>query len=121
MNVWAHVGDEIITPPLEGSILAGVTRDSVLQLLADWGLRAVERPLALDELLAAADRGALHEMFGCGTAAVISPIGELGIDDRRLVINGGAIGPLARRLYDEITGIQYATKPDPHHWMTRVA
>jgi branched-chain amino acid aminotransferase len=124
MNVFVHLGDEVVTPPLEGSILAGVTRDAVLQLLRDWGLRGVERPITIDEIAAAHAKGALHEMFGCGTAAVISPIGDLHLgqaDDRSLRIHDGATGPLAKRLYDEITGIQNATRPDPHRWMTPVA
>jgi branched-chain amino acid aminotransferase len=121
MNLFVHLGDEIVTPPLDGSILPGVTRDSVLALLLDWGLPAVERRISLDEVEEAADRGILHEMFGCGTAAVISPIGELAIDDRKLVINGGGVGPLARRVYEEITGVQYGTKPDRHRWMTQLS
>jgi branched-chain amino acid aminotransferase len=121
MNVWVHLGDEVVTPPLEGSILAGVTRDSVIALLGEWGLRAVERRISIEEICAAADRGILHEMFGCGTAAVISPIGELGLGESALRIRDGKTGPLAQRLYDELTGIQFATRPDPHGWMTRVA
>jgi branched-chain amino acid aminotransferase len=124
MNVFVHIGDEVVTPPLEGSILAGVTRDAVLALLKDWGLRGVERPISIDEIVSAHQRGALHEMFGCGTAAVVSPIGELHLgesDNRSLRIHDGATGPLAKRLYDEITGIQAATRPDPHGWMTLVS
>jgi branched-chain amino acid aminotransferase len=121
MNVWVHLGAEVITPPLEGSILAGVTRDSVIALLKDWGYRCVERQVSIDEITQGAASGQLHEMFGCGTAAVISPIGELGLDDRKIAIHGGKTGPLAQRLYDEITSIQYARKPDTRHWMTRVA
>ena len=121
MNVMVHIGDEVVTPPLNGSILAGVTRDAVLTLLRDWGCKAVERPITVDEVTQAHDRGQLHEMFGCGTAAVISPIGELGLGDRTIKVGGGATGPLARRLYDEVTGIQYATRPDPHGWMTLVS
>ena len=120
MNVWVQIGDEVITPPLEGSILAGVTRDAVLQLLADWGLRGVERPISIDEIVAADAKGTLEEMFGCGTAAVISPIGELGLGDRTIVVHGGTVGPLAKRLYDDITGVQYARRPDTHGWMTRI-
>jgi branched-chain amino acid aminotransferase len=121
MNVFVALGDDIITPPLDGSILPGVTRDSVLALLSEWGLRAVERRISIDEVVEAADRGTLREVFGCGTAAVISPIGELGLEDRKLVINGGTTGPLARRLYDEITGVQFGTHPDRHGWMTQLS
>ena len=120
-NVWAHLGDEVVTPPLDGSILPGVTRDSVFALLKDFGLRGVERPISIDEIVAAADQGTLHEMFGSGTAAVISPIGELGLGDRKISINGGVAGPLAKRLYATILDVQYGRQPDTHGWMTVVA
>lgn len=115
MNIMVKIGDEVITPPLNGAILAGITRDSVLTLLRDWGLRVTERPVAIDEVIAAAKTGTL-EMWGTGTAAVISPVGELGYKGERYVINGGRTGELTRRLYDTIVGIQYGTAPDPHGW-----
>src|SRR5262249_25325320 len=80
MNVFVHIGDEIATPPLEGTILAGVTRDAVLRVLRDWGQRVNERPITLDEVLAAHQRGTLREIFGSGTGAVIAPVGELGFE-----------------------------------------
>lgn len=115
MNIMVKIGDEVITPPLNGAILAGVTRDSVLTLLRDWGLRVSERPVAIDEVCAAARAGTL-EMWGTGTAAVISPVGELGYKGERYVINDGQTGALTRQLYDTIVGIQYGTAPDPHGW-----
>jgi branched-chain amino acid aminotransferase len=115
MNIMLKIGDEVITPPLNGAILAGITRDSVLTLLRDWGLRASERPIAIDEVLAAARAGTL-EMWGTGTAAVISPVGELGYKGERYIINGGRTGALTQKLYDTIVGIQYGTVPDPHGW-----
>jgi branched-chain amino acid aminotransferase len=115
MNIMLKIGDEIITPPLNGAILAGITRDSVLTLLRDWGLRVSERPIAIDDVLAAARAGTL-EMWGTGTAAVISPVGELGYKGERYIINGGQTGALTQQLYDTIVGIQYATAPDPHGW-----
>jgi branched-chain amino acid aminotransferase len=115
MNIMLKIGDEVITPPLNGAILAGITRDSVLTLLRDWGLRVSERPIAIDEVLAAARAGTL-EMWGTGTAAVISPVGELGYKGERYVINGGRTGALTQKLYDTIVGIQYGTAPDPHGW-----
>ncbi len=118
MNIMLRIGDEVITPPLNGAILAGVTRDSVLTLLKSWGIKVAERPVAIDEVLAAASRGALTEMWGTGTAAVISPVGELGYRDARVTINGGRIGELTQRLYDAIVGIQYGTAPDPFGWTT---
>ena len=88
MNIMLKIDDEVITPPLNGAILAGITRDSVLTLLRDWGLRVSERPVAIDEVIAAAQAGRL-EMWGTGTAAVISPVGELGYKGERYVISGG--------------------------------
>ncbi len=115
MNIMLRIDDEIITPPLNGAILAGITRDSVLTLLRDWGLRVSERPIAIEDVIAAAQAGRL-EMWGTGTAAVISPVGELGFKGERYVINGGNTGALTQKLYDTIVGIQYGTAPDPHGW-----
>jgi branched-chain amino acid aminotransferase len=115
MNIMLKIGDEVLTPPLNGAILDGITRRSVLQLLRDWGMQVSERPIAIDEVLAAAKAGTL-EMWGTGTAAVISPVGELGYKGERYVINGGKTGALTQKLYDTIVGIQYGTAPDPHGW-----
>jgi branched-chain amino acid aminotransferase len=115
MNIMMRIGDEIVTPPLNGAILAGITRDSTLTLLRDWGWRVSERPVSIDEVTAAARAGTL-EMWGTGTAAVISPVGELGYKGERYVINGGVTGDLTRKLYDTIVGIQYGTSNDPHGW-----
>jgi branched-chain amino acid aminotransferase len=120
MNLVVRIGDEFITPPLGGSILDGVTRNSIMTILRGWGLAVSERPIAIDELLAAHRNGALREVFGCGTAAVITPVGELGWRGEKLVINGGDAGETARRLYGAITDIQYGRAPDPHGWMTVV-
>ncbi|HEX8968631.1 MAG TPA: branched chain amino acid aminotransferase, partial [Chloroflexota bacterium] len=95
-------------------------RDSVLALLRDWGVHVSERPVAIDEVLSAAADGSLREVWGTGTAASISPVGELGYKGQRLVINGGQIGEWTQRLFDTLRGIQYATSPDPHHWMLAV-
>jgi len=117
MNIMVRIGDEIVTPPLTGTILAGVTRDSVLTLLRDWGCRVSERPISIDEVLAASDDGTLAEIWGTGTAAVVSPVGELGYKDRKIVVNGGRIGELTQKLYDTIVDIQYGAAPDPHGWV----
>lgn len=117
MNIMLRIDDEILTPPLNGAILAGITRDSVLTLLRDWGMKVSERPIAIEEVLDAAKSGRL-EMWGTGTAAVISPVGELGYKGERYVINGGKTGELTQKLYDTIVGIQYGTAPDPHGWAT---
>jgi branched-chain amino acid aminotransferase len=116
MNIMMKIGDEVITPPLAGTILAGVTRDSVLALTREWGLRVSERPITIDEVLAAAHKGTLEEVWGTGTAAVISPVGELAYKGERIVVSDGAIGPLTQKLYDTIVGIQYGTTPDTRGW-----
>ncbi|HIW73198.1 MAG TPA: branched-chain amino acid aminotransferase [Firmicutes bacterium] len=120
MNVFFKIGGEIVTPALQGSILGGITRMSCLELLRSWGCRVTERRLALDEVVEAAQNGTLEEAFGTGTAAVISPIGELKVDDRHIVINGGRIGETAQKLYDTLTGIQNCRLPDPFGWVVRV-
>ena len=116
MNIMMKIGDEIITPPLAGTILAGVTRDSVLALTREWGLRVSERRITIDEVVGAAHKGTLQEVWGTGTAAVISPVGELSYKGERIVVNGGGIGPLTQRLYDTIVGIQYGTIADTRGW-----
>jgi branched-chain amino acid aminotransferase len=120
MNLVVRIGDEFVTPPLGGTILSGVTRDSIITLLRDWGMPVSERPIAIDEVLAAHRNGALREVFGCGTAAVITPVGELGWRGEKLVINGGQAGEMARKLYDAVTDIQYGRAPDKHGWMTAI-
>ena len=115
-NIMLQIGDEIITPPLAGTILAGVTRDTALTLMREWGLRVSERQITIDEVVAAAHQGALKEVWATGTAAVISPVGELAYKGERIVVNGGRIGALSQKLYDTIVGIQYGTLPDPRGW-----
>ena len=120
MNIMLKIGDEVITPPLAGTILAGVTRDSALALMRGWGLRVSERPVTIDEVVAAAHGGTLEEVWGTGTAAVISPVGELAYQDERIVVNGGRIGPLTQKLYDTIVAIQYGAAPDTAGWTLEV-
>src|SRR5882762_1022564 len=120
MNIMVKIAGEVITPPLTGTILPGVTRDSVLTLLRDWGSKVSERPVSIHEVAAAHAAGTLEEVFGTGTAAVISPVGELAFKGRRMVINGGKIGPTTQKLYDAIVGIQYGKLADPHGWMVEV-
>lgn len=119
MNFFVRIGDEIITPPLGDTILGGITRDSSLALLRSWGLKAVERHVSVDELSAASRAGTLLEAFGTGTAAVIAPVGELGLGDARMRLPA-APGEIATRLYETITGIQYGELPDTHGWLTPV-
>jgi len=121
MNIMLRIGDEVVTPPLgAATILPGVTRDSALTLMREWGLRVSERPIAIDEVVAAARNGTLREVWGTGTAAVISPVGELSYQGERLVINGGKIGELTQRLYQAIVDIQYARVPDTRGWTVAV-
>lgn len=117
MNIFFVIGDEIITPPLGGSILPGITRDSVIQVVKSWGLAVVERRISIDEVLAAQENGSLKEIFGTGTAAVISPVGSLHYKGRDCVINNGKTGVLSQRLFDEIQAIQYGAKEDPYGWV----
>ncbi len=121
MNIMLKLGDEVVTPSLgHGTILPGVTRDSALTLMREWGLRVSERQISIDEVARAAHAGTLEEVWGTGTAAVISPVGELAYKGERIVINQGKIGALTQKLYDAIVGIQYATAPDPHGWTVEV-
>jgi len=120
MNIMVKIGDEIATPPLTGAILPGVTRDSVLTLLREWGLRVRERQVSIDEVWAASKQGTLREVWGTGTAAVISPVGELSHKGERIVINGGRIGELTQKLYDAIVAIQYGEASDTHGWLVTV-
>jgi branched-chain amino acid aminotransferase len=121
MNIMLKIGDEIVTPPLHGTILAGVTRDSVLALMRDWGLRVSERAISIDEVIEAAHKGTLKEVFGTGTAAVISPVGELAYKGERIVVGNGGIGELTQKLYDTIVGIQYGATADTLGWTKTVA
>ncbi len=116
MNIFFKINGKIVTPMLNGSILPGVTRNSVLQLCRHWGLEVEERKISVDELVAAAHDGSLEEVFGTGTAAVISPVGKLRFKDEVMTIGKGDIGELTQKLYDEITGIQWGKREDPFGW-----
>lgn len=120
MNFMVRIGDEVVTAPLGGTILAGVTRDSSLALLRSWGVKVSERRLAIDALISAAKDGSLTEVWGTGTAAVISPVGEIGWHGERVQIADGKRGELTARLYDALTSIQYASAPDPFGWTAQV-
>ncbi|UZT83147.1 branched-chain amino acid aminotransferase [Caproicibacterium sp. BJN0003] len=120
MNVFFKINGEVVTPELQGSILPGVTRMSVIEILKKWGVPVVERRLSIQELADAAKDGKLEEAFGSGTAAVISPIGHLKWGDDIMVINDGKIGELSQKLYDTLTGIQWGKIPDPFGWTVEV-
>lgn len=117
MNVFFVIGDEVITPELNGSILPGITRKSCIELLRSWGLKVSERKISIQEISDANEKGLLKEAFGTGTAAVISPIGELFWNDQRMTLSGGRIGEISQRLYGELTSIQYCERPDPFGWI----
>jgi len=120
MNIMFRIADEIVTPPLGGTILAGVTRDSVLALAREWKMRVSERAISIDEVVDASWKGTLQEVWGTGTAAVISPVGELAYKGRPIVVNNGRIGEVTQKLYDTIVGIQYGKTPDTRGWTLEV-
>lgn len=120
MNVFFKVNGEVVTPALEGSILPGITRDSVIQLLKSWGMKVTERKVSIQELYDAYKNGTLEEAFGSGTAAVISPIGELNWQGNKLIINNEKIGETSQKLYNELTGIQYGNVEDKFGWTVEV-
>jgi branched-chain amino acid aminotransferase len=120
MNVFFKIDNEIITPELNGTILPGITRDSCLQLLRSWGYKVSERRISIDEIYDAYKNGKLDEAFGSGTAAVISPIGELVWEDNHMEINHKKIGEVSQRLYDAITGIQSGIATDQFGWINKI-
>ena len=120
MNVFFKISGQIVTPALSGSILPGITRMSCLELLRSWGYPVSERRLSVDELVSAARDGSLEEAFGSGTAAVVSPIGELSFHGEHFTVSGGKIGPVTQKLYDELTGIQWGRREDPFGWSVKI-
>lgn len=120
MNMFFVIGDEVITSPLTGSILPGITRDSVIQVLKRRGKKIVERMLSIDEIVQASRQGALKEIFGTGTAAVISPVGRFLFRGDMITVADGHTGALSKELYDELVGIQYGKMPDPYGWTERI-
>ena len=120
MNVMFKVDGKVITPKLTGSVLPGITRKSCIEMLKSWGVDVEERLITAQELFDAAANGKLEEAWGTGTAAVISPIGEMGWEDKHVVINGGKIGPVAQKLYDNLTGIQWGKQEDTFGWIVKV-
>jgi branched-chain amino acid aminotransferase len=120
MNLFVRIGDEFATPALTGTILSGVTRDSTIALLRRWGHTVNERRITVEELLSAQRSGRLKEVFGTGTAAVISPVGELGWKDQRFKVGDGSPGEMSQKLFKAITDIQYGAAPDPDGWTTLV-
>lgn len=120
MNMVFVIDDEIITAPLDGSILPGITRDSVLHMARAWGMNVSERPLSIEDVITAAENGRLKEAFGTGTAAVISPVGQITYKGKDHIVAGGKMGDLSQRLYNEIVAIQYGEKEDPYGWRVTI-
>jgi branched-chain amino acid aminotransferase len=120
MNIFFVIDGELVTPPLEGSILGGITRETVIELAHAWRTRVNERKIAIDEVVAEAKKGRLTEIFGTGTAAVISPVGWIQHGEELVTVNNGRTGPFSQRLYDDITAIQYGEKPDTFGWCYRL-
>ena len=120
MNIFFVIGDEIITPELNRSILSGVTRDSVIKLAKSWGIKVTERKISIDEIYDAHEKGELKEVFGSGTAAVISPVGNIKFDGKEITIGEGKVGPLSKRLFQDLMNIQYGKAEDSFNWIVPV-
>ena len=119
-NIFFMLGDKLVTPPLGGSILGGITRDSVMKLAASWGIEVEERPISIGEVIKASQDGSLKEAFASGTAAVISPVGELFYNDTAYTINNGETGSLSVRLFEDLQAIQNGSKEDSFDWAIKV-
>jgi len=120
MNVMFKIGGEVVTPMLAGSILPGITRKSIIEVLKSKGYTVTERLISIDELAAAMADGTLEEAWGCGTAAVVSPIGELCYQGVKYAVNNGEIGPVTQMLYDTLTGIQWGKTEDTYGWIYKL-
>lgn len=120
MNICFKIDNKIVTPALNGSILGGMTRDSVIRVAKDWGMEVEERQISIDEIFEANSNGTLQEVFGTGTAAVVSPVSSLNWGGKVITVNNGEAGETALKLYDEITGIQYGKVADKFEWMEEV-
>ena len=120
MNILFKIDGKIVTPALDGTILNGITRRTVLAVAKEWGMEVEERPITIDELVEDYENGKLEEVFGSGTAAVISPVGVLGYKDKVMTINDGKIGPFAQKMFNYITGLQSGEEKDIHGFIDKV-
>lgn len=116
MNVMFKIAGEVVTPMLTGSVLPGITRKSCIELMKSWNIGVSERLISIDELIEACENGTLEEAWGTGTAAVVSPIGEISYMGKKHTVNKGKIGQITQMLYDNITGLQYGRVEDPFGW-----
>ena len=120
MNMFFKFKDALVTPPLLGSILGGITRDSLIKLAQHMGINGEERRLTVQDVFDAAENGELEEAFGSGTAAVVSPVGRLAWNDKEITISGGEIGACTQKFYDTLTGIQLGNVEDPFGWVLNI-
>lgn len=120
MNIFFKFNDELATPALNGSILSGITRNSILTLAEDMGVKVSERQISIHEVFERAKKGELEEVFGSGTAAVVSPVSELNMDGDIITVNDGNMGQLTQKLYDTLTSIQWGNIEDPHDWVVEI-
>jgi branched-chain amino acid aminotransferase len=120
MNIFFILNDEIITPELNGSILPGITRKSVIELARTWGMKVTERKIAMDEIMSAHENGSLKEIFGSGTAAVISPVDTLKYGEKLITVGNGGVGPISQKLFDALQAIQYGEAKDTLNWIEPV-
>lgn len=120
MNIFFKINGTVVTPKLNGSILPGITRKSTIELCEKWGISVEERKVSVEEIVEAAKTGAMEECFGTGTAAVVSPVGELRYEEERMPIAGGKIGPVTQKIYDTLTGIQLGREKGPEGWSVEV-
>ncbi len=116
MNIFFYINDTLVTPELSGSILPGITRKSIIDLAKDMGIKVEERRISIDEVIESIENGSLKESFGCGTAAVITPVGTIGYKDKNYIINDNKTGELTEKLFDILTGIQYGEIEDKFGW-----
>jgi branched-chain amino acid aminotransferase len=120
MNIFFQFGDEVVTSPLTGSILPGITRDSVIQVLTKWGVKVTERLFTIDDVIAAQKDGTLTEAFGTGTAAIISPVGSIRYKEKDFQVADGKTGQLSQKLYDYLLALQYGYEEDPFGWVEKI-
>lgn len=121
MNIFFKLGEEVVTSPLTGSILPGITRDSVIRLLRQWNMKVTERLFSIDEVIRAHKSGSLEEVFGTGTAAIISPVGSIHYKEKDYQVANGTTGQLSQRLYDTLLSLQYGNEEDTFGWVERIA
>lgn len=120
MNICFKIAGKVVTPMLNGSILPGITRNSIIEVCKSWGYEVEERRISVEELVAVAKDGTLEEVFGTGTAAVVSPVNKLRYENEVMEIGNGGIGELTQKLYDELTGIQWGRREDKFGWRVTV-